>query len=178
MLIALFTSISLCAQEAPATSVVVEYSRATYDFGADQRRVTLDGPVTITTQTLLITCDRAEILSSRKQPTASPTGSSLSDASLGTIDYILATGNVDIRQMGTRATAGKAEIFPHEQRLVLEDNPRIMDAHGTVSGYRITFFQGKRQIRIDPGEGGQRNRIELNNVRDIDFLMGENPPNQ
>jgi lipopolysaccharide export system protein LptA len=153
-------------------SVIVEYTQAVYDFGGPTKKVMLEGPITITSDTLEIRCDRAEVHSSRESsaaPSADPS------PNLGTIDYILAVGNVDIRQMGTQALAGRAEIFPLERKLVLEDNPRIVDANGTVSGHRITFLQGERQIRIEAGESGERNRIELNDIRKIEFLMGEEP---
>lgn len=167
--------IALHAEEPDAerSSVVVEYSRAVYDFSGDTKKVTLEGPITITSDSMTIQCDRAEVHSSRESGTAT---TSTHTPNMGTIDYILAVGNVDIRQMGTQALAGRAEIFPLERKLVLEDHPRIIDANGTVSGHRITFLQGERQIRIDPAESGERNRIELNDIRQIEFLMGEQEP--
>jgi len=164
----------LTAEETPKTSVVIDYSRAVYDFSSDQKKVILEGPITITTQTTTIHCDRAEVLSSRKKDDEGLNNAS--NTSLGTIDYILAIGNVDIRQMGTQALAGKAEIFPQERKLVLEEDPKIIDKNGIVSGHRITFLQGERQIRIEPGESGTRNRIQLNDISEIDFLMGEKAP--
>jgi len=163
--------------EEEKTSVIIEYSQAVYDFSGDQKKVILEGPITISTQTMKITCDHAEVLSSRNATTTSPTDTS-TNPTLGTIDYILALGNVDIEQMGTRALAGKAEIFPLERRLVLEDNPRIIDKNGIVSGFRITFLQGDRQIKIEPGDSNVRNRIQLNDISEFEFLMGEKPPVQ
>lgn len=158
--------------EAERSSVIVEYTQAVYEFGGPTKKVILEGPITLTSDTMTIQCDRAEVHSSRE---SDENASANPSPNLGTIDYILAVGNVDIRQMGTQALAGRAEIFPLERKLVLEDNPRIIDANGTVSGHRITFLQGERQIRIDPGESGERNRIELNDIRKIEFLMGEEP---
>lgn len=158
--------------DAERSSVVVEYSKAVYDFGGEQKKVFLEGPITLTTETMVIQCDHAEVHSSRDAGEGDATPAS----SLGTIDYILAVGNVDIRQMGTQALAGRAEIFPLERKLVLEDNPRIIDANGVVSGFRIIFLQGDRQIKIESGDSGQRNRIELNDISKIEFLMGEPAP--
>ena len=175
--IALLPSLNAQQETAPTpkTSVLIEYSQAVYDFSGDQKRVILEGPISITTDSMTIACDHAELLSSRKVETEEP-NTPESNTTIGTIDYILATGNVDIRQMGTQALAGKAEIFPKERKLVLEENPRIIDQNGIVSGHRIVFLQGDRQIRIDPAESGERNRIQLNNISEIEFLMGDKPP--
>lgn len=164
------------AAESDKTSVLIEYSQATYDFSGEQKQVILEGPITISTKTMTILCDHAEILSSRPSDPSTPDKESATN--MGTIDYILAVGNVDIQQMGTRALAGKAEIFPKERRLVLEDDPRIIDNNGTVSGHRITFLQGERQIKIDPGDSGKRNKIQLNDISEIEFLMGDPPVQQ
>ena len=167
---------ALLAQEANQrkSTVDIEYTTASYEFGGDQNRLILQGPIKIQTDTLLVICDKAEILSSRqsKNTSSDPT----QNTQLGTIDYILATGNVDIQQMGTQALAGKAEIFPTERKLVLEDNPRIIDEYGTVSGFRIVFLQGEREIKIEPDPAGSVNRIQLNDINEIDFLMGNEKP--
>jgi len=183
--ILLTSALGLASQEETRkTSVTIEYTKLVYDFSGEQKRVILEGSVKITTNTMTITCDRADLLSSRSQEKTSPENPSAQssaipqDTTLGTIDYILATGNVDIQQMGTQALAGKAEIFPQERKLILEDNPRIIDQNGVVSGYRIVFLQDERQIRIEPGDSDQRNRIQLNDISEIDFLMGEKPPEQ
>jgi lipopolysaccharide export system protein LptA len=169
MALASLFSFSTIAQEAKQTTVEIQYATAVYDFSSEQKKVTLEGPITIATDTLLVNCDHAEVLSSRKEDAAS-------QSNVGSIDYILATGNVVIEQLGTKALAGKAEIFPAERRLVLEEDPRIVDEYGTVSGYRIIFLQGKRNIKIESGPENQRSRIQLNDVEDIDFLMGEDSP--
>ena len=158
------------AEESPRKSTVeIEYSSAVYDFSAEQKKVILQGPITIRTSTLLVTCDTAEVLSSRKENG----DTSGTDSSIGSIDYILAKGNVEITQAGSKALAGRAEIFPSEHKLILEENPRIVDQYGTVSGYRIVFLQGERRIKIESGEEQQRSHISLNNVEEIGFLMGE-----
>ncbi len=163
-------------KESTQSSIIIDYSQAVYDFSGEQTKLILEGPITISDSTMTIQCDHAEVLSSRKNQ--KDPGSEVSSTNPGTIDYILALGNVDIQQMGTQALAGKAEIFPEQRKLVLEDNPRIVDANGTVSGHRITFLQGDRQIKIDPSKTGERNRIQLNDISEIGFLMGEEPPLQ
>jgi lipopolysaccharide export system protein LptA len=171
MLFGIQVTFSSPAQESKPTTVEITYATAVYDFSGEQKKVTLEGPITISTESLKVTCNHAEVISSRKQDATS-------QSNVGAIDYILATGDVIIEQLGTRALAGKAEIFPAERKLVLEDEPKIVDEYGIVSGYRITFLQGKRNIKIESGPEQERSRIQLNDVEDIDFLMGETPADQ
>lgn len=151
------------------STVDIDSTGAVYDFSSEQKKLILQGPITIRTDTLLVTCDTAEVISSRQ----GSDDTLESNSSIGAIDYILAKGNVEITQAGSKALAGKAEIFPAEHKLILEDNPRIVDQYGTVSGYRIVFLQGERRIKIESGEEQERSHISLNNVEEIGFLMGE-----
>lgn len=154
------------------TTVEIDYKSAVYDFSGEQKKVVLEGPITIRTNTLLVTCDHAVILSSRKQSSST----SVENSNLGSIDFIHAKGNVVIEQAGSKALAGLAKIYPSERKLILEDNPRIIDQYGTVSGHRIVFLQGERKIKIESGEEQKRSRIQLNNVAEVGFLMGDEAP--
>ncbi len=162
---------SLIAQSDPAsqtTTLEIEFATADYDFSQAQKKVYLSGPIIITTDTLQVTCDKAEVLTSRQGSETTST-----QTNIGAIDYILATGNVILKQGNSEAHAGRMEIFPTERKLVLEENPKMIDPYGSVSGHRIIFLEGERRIKIESGGEQPRSTIQINEVEEVGFLMGE-----
>lgn len=142
----------------------------------NQRRFMLIGNVVVTDRDLEVSCDEAEVIIDR--PTVSdeePSEPEDARDNPGRISHITAKGNVVIRQKGTRAFAGRAEIFPKEKKLVLEDHPRIEDEKGTVTGFRIVFLQGERRIRIESDPAGKRSRVTLKDIAQVGALFGDNP---
>ncbi len=65
--------------------------------------------------------------------------------------YLLATGKVSITQ-GTRvATCGRAEVLPREEKVVLTENPVVID-HATdfvSAGERITMLRGQERVEVE-----------------------------
>jgi lipopolysaccharide export system protein LptA len=103
------------------------------------------GDVILTGTNLRINCDRLEI-------TALRIGDK--DATVGTLEkikYILAIGNVRIVQGDREATCQRAEVFPREDKVVLTEDPVIIDrSNGFVgAGEKITLFRGKREVFVD-----------------------------
>ncbi len=95
---------------------------------------------------------------------------------IGAISSILLQGNVVIEQAGRRATSGQAEIFPGSGRVVLTDNPVVVDSEGRVTGHRMELLQGERRARVfgDP-TSGERPRVTLPAMQDLGY---QNPPAQ
>lgn len=106
------------------------------------------GNVRITGTNLEITCDRLEIFSV-SQPGDKPAGP-VSDA--GNIRRMLATGHVAIAQEGRKATCGVAEVLPHEDRIILTEEPVITDiATGvTMKGTRMTVNKERDAVIENP----------------------------
>ena len=103
------------------------------------------GKVTVTGTNLKIVCDRLELTATRisEKSGAVP--------ALDKFRYLLATGNVSITQ-GTRvATCGRAEVLPHEEKIVLTEDPVVTDhALSFVSaGERITMLRGQERVEVD-----------------------------
>lgn len=127
-----------------------------------ETRFILTGNVKVTGNDLKILCDRLEVYAARgggSNPTEGLVGP-------GGIERILAIGNVRIEQEGREATAGQAEVFPQERRIVLTESPVLRDEQGLVSGERITFIQGEG-ARVERGERGPV-RITLPALPDLD----------
>lgn len=95
---------------------------------------------------LIVTCDLLEVVARRE---GVDDDSDATFGQLGTIESIIATGNVEIRQSGRRAEAGRAQVLPHEGRVVLTDGPRVYDGQGEVSGWRITLLRDERRALVE-----------------------------
>jgi lipopolysaccharide export system protein LptA len=111
----------------------------------DETKAICTGNVTLTGTDLRVVCDRLELTASRlgTQPTSVPT--------LEKFRYLLATGHVSITQ-GTRgATCGRAEVLPREEKVVLTENPVVID-HATdfvSAGEKITMLRGKERVEVE-----------------------------
>ena len=101
--------------------------------------------VILTGTNLRITCDQLTIIATRLGD---------KDATVGDIEkfkYILATGNVRIIQGDRESTSQRAEVFPREDKVVLSEDPVIIDhSNGFVAaGEKITLFRGKREVFVE-----------------------------
>jgi len=108
------------------------------------------GDVTIRGEDFTAECERMEVR----------TDSGGTD-DFGAISVIEATGNVRISQGERIATAGKALIYPTEDKVVLEEGPVVRDGRGTVTGYRMILRGADRRISVEPGPDGTQPQVEL-----------------
>ncbi len=125
--------------------------------------------VTLTGTNLKLVCDHLEITASglgAKPGKSDPAEQNATLPNLEKFKYLLATGNVQIVQGEREATAGRAEVFPREDRIVLTEKPVITDhgndtvANGVVShandyvqrGSKITMYRGDRKVVIENNE--------------------------
>ncbi len=103
------------------------------------------GSVTLTGTNLRILCDRLEF---------SALGVGDKTATVPTLDkfkYMIATGHVVIVQGDREATCGRAEVLPHDDKVILTINPVLID-HGTgwtSAGEKITMLRGERRVIVE-----------------------------
>ncbi len=115
-----------------------------WSVGPETRGV-CTGSVTLTGTNLKITCDRLEF-------TALGIGDK--NSTLPTLEKfktLLATGHVVIVQGDREATCGRAEVLPHEDRVVLTQNPVVVD-HGadlTNTGDEIILDHHDRRVIVN-----------------------------
>ncbi len=88
---------------------------------------------------------------------------------MGAISQITATGHVKIEQEGRTAICGRAEIFPREGKIVLTENPILVDNNGRVEGFKITLFKDDRKALIDPYPEGGRTKVILPALPNLSF---------
>ena len=92
-----------------------------------------------------LTCDYLEVIVVR-------TGDK--SATLGKVDKfrsMLATGNVHMIQGDREAACGRAVVLPGEDKIVLTENPVLVDheQNQRAAGKTITMLRAKRQVLID-----------------------------
>lgn len=104
------------------------------------------GNVVLTGTNLRITCDRLTVIAARLGDKNAAIGEGFER-----FKYILAAGNVRIVQGDRESTSQKAEVFPREDKVVLSEDPVIIDhSNGFVAaGEKITLFRGKREVFVD-----------------------------
>ena len=140
----------------PTEKTVIQSDRLDVINTDEGNRFIFFGSVHIEGQDFTATCDRIEVR----------TDAGGAD-DFGAIAYIEATGNVVILQEGRKATAGKALIYPQEDKVVLEDGPVVSDERGKVSGYRMVLQGENRKITIERGPDGEQPRVELPSLESI-----------
>jgi len=92
-----------------------------------------------------IACDRLEIIAARLGDR---------DAAIGEFrgfKYLLATGNVRLRQGDREATCGRAEVLPEQDKVVLYEDPVVIDHSSDfiAAGSQITLLRGERRMAIE-----------------------------
>ena len=124
--------------------------------------------VRVSGNNIIVTCDSLEVVANRG---SGETGAVIGE--LGSIETIVAYGNVHITQAGRHAYAGKAEVFPREERVVLSQAPKIVDDGAEVTGWRIILLKGERRavVESDPASGNQRPTVTLDALPDLGYDM-------
>lgn len=123
------------------------------------------GSVVLLGTNLKITCDRLEF-------TALGVGDKT--ATVPTLDkfkHMLATGHVVIVQGDREAVCGRAEVLPQDDKVVLTENPSVVD-HGTgwtSAGEQITLLHGERRVIVD------KSRVVGPSIKDLGFDPTKTP---
>ncbi|UCD83461.1 MAG: LptA/OstA family protein [Deltaproteobacteria bacterium] len=64
------------------------------------------------------------------------------------IERIIASGNVKINGKDISATAGQAEFFPPEGKIILSGNPEIWQGSDKLEGDEVIVFWGSERIMV------------------------------
>lgn len=120
--------------------------------------------VVVTGTNLKLTCDRLEVITTRKgDPTATI-------GKLGRFKSLIAEGGVHIVQSDREAACGRAEVLPDDDKIILTDHPVVKDlANGaTATGPRMVLYRGERRAVIEGAEDAP-SRIILPAIKDLGF---------
>jgi hypothetical protein len=126
--------------------------------------------VTVTGTNLKLTCDRLEVITTRKgDPTATI-------GKLGRFKSLIAEGNVLIVQADREASCGRAEVLPDDDKIILTEHPVIKDLTNgaTATGPKMVLYRGERRAVIEGAEADP-SRIILPPVKDLGFTKDQKP---
>ena len=107
--------------------------------------ITFRDKVLVTGTELKLNCDFLQVVVKRKGDDT---------ATLGTINKfrsMLATGNVILVQGDREAACGRAEVLPEQERVILTENPVVVDRDQKtrIAGEKITLLRGQRQVLVE-----------------------------
>ena len=144
--LALVAAHPLPAQAAKPVPTELTSERLEMTSTDDDTTALATGDVVLTGTNLRITCDRLTVIATRLGDKKAAIGEGFER-----FKYILATGNVRIVQGDRESTSQKAEVFPREDKVVLSEDPVIIDhSNGFVAaGEKITLFRGKREVFVE-----------------------------
>ncbi len=141
--------------QAPET--VIDSDSLTMQGTDDYNEFTFAGRVHAEGRELLLLADKLVVKARRQQARRAPEGAV---GQIGAIESIVATGNVEIRQAGRVAYAGRAEVQPDAGLVILSENPRIVDEKATVKGWKIVYNSQNKTVQVlpDPNQPQQGER--------------------
>lgn len=124
--------------------------KLTYDSGKNQ--VIFEGKVHVTRQAMEIWSDLLTVLldDSGQKPSSGSAGAMGMGG--GKVERIIAEKNVRIKQENKVGTCGKATYFVNEGRIVMEQDPVIVDGENNIRGKTITYYTqtGRSVVTSDP----------------------------
>lgn len=123
---------------------------------------------------LELRCDELTVVSLRRP--GGDDGEAVGE--IGSIESIVAVGNVEIYQSGRSAFAGRAEVNPAAGTVTLKESPRIVDRDVEVEGYQFVLNQGERRFQSipdpnAPGDRPSRSVVRLGALPDLGFDQDE-----
>src|SRR4051812_26336675 len=151
---------ALHAEEPPSTVITSDKSEVWSTEAADsETHGYFEGNVVVTGNNLKITCDRLDLLASRVGDKTVTVGN------LEKFKYLLAVGKVHIMQGDREATCGRAEVFPRDDKVVLTENPIVVDRGGPATwvGTKLVLLRGERRVL------GENVKITFPPIKDLGF---------
>ena len=107
--------------------------------------ITFRDNVVVVGTDLKLTCDFLQVVVLRKGDPAATIGK------LEKFRSMLATGHVHIVQADRDAACGRAEVLPDKDRIVLTENPVVVDhdQNTRIRGEKITLLRAQRQVLVE-----------------------------
>ena len=135
------------------------------------------GSVKLTATNLEITCNQIEVFTDVKDKDGNDT---LGD--LSSIRRIIATGNVKIVQEERMATSGRAEVYPNDDYILLDEDPIVYQNDITIdgTGAQMRILRGNGRVELI-GDANNKIRVTGRPIEDFGFEENEDtivPPEE
>ncbi len=135
------------------------------------------GSVKLTATNLEITCNQIEVFTDVKDKEGNDT---LGD--LSSIRRIIATGNVKIVQEERMATSGRAEVYPNDDYILLDEDPIVYQNDITIdgTGAQMRILRGNGRVELI-GDTNNKIRVTGRPIEDFGFEENEDsiaPPEE
>jgi lipopolysaccharide export system protein LptA len=156
----------LAAQSADIKPTVIESEQLDMKSTDTTQTFIFSNKVVVTGTNLHLTCNRLEVVTTRKgDPTATI-------GKLGNFKSLIATGDVHLVQEDREAACGRAEVLPEDDKIILTENPVVKDLStgATASGPRMELYRGERRAVISGGT-----TIALPPIKDLGFDKNKKP---
>jgi lipopolysaccharide transport protein LptA len=154
----------LVPTDKPLQPTVIEAERSRSETNDGESYLIFSGSVKLTATNLVITCNQLEVFAKTKEEEEE-------EAAIGefsSIQQIIATGNVRVVQEERTATAGRMEVLPNEDVIILDDDPMLFQGGNTAGGKgtQLTIHRGKGRVEWT---GGADNKVIFTTAPIQDF---------
>ena len=149
----------------PLEPTVIEAERSRSETNDGESYLIFSGSVKLSATNLVITCNQLEVFAKTKKDEEETVIGEISS-----IQKIIATGNVRIVQEERTATAGRMEVLPNEDVIILEEDPILFQGSYTMGGpgTQLKFERGKSRVEMI---GGTENMVTFSGppIQDLGF---------
>lgn len=156
------------SEDEPTSPTEIECGRARVENDGVNASFIFSEDVLLRATNMELRCDLLEVFTKRLSEEENTIGT------FSSIRKIIATGNVSIMQAERTATAGKAEVLPNEEKVVLYDNPIVVQNGYTFTGHQLVIERGKGRIYV-PGSENKRVRVVGPAIKDLGFEEDNDP---
>jgi lipopolysaccharide export system protein LptA len=171
-LLTLFASFALASSlradepALPPTVITSQTLEMTSTTDGAETRAIFTGNVTVTGNEIKLTCDRLDILAERIGDKSATIGK------LDKFKSLIATGKVNIIQGDREASCGRAEVYPRDDKIVLMENPVVVDHSGptVATGDVIEMLRYHRRVT------GSNVRITFPTLKNLSYDKNSPPP--
>jgi lipopolysaccharide export system protein LptA len=139
----------------------------TIQAGAENKKESIKGPITITAESLTADNKAHTALFETKVVATTTNLTIQSDKMLvfynevgGDVTKIEATGNVRVLRESRIITAKAATYYADEETVVFTGDPRAIDGDNIVSGTKITYFMDNDRFRVENSKVILKNKKE------------------
>lgn len=150
----------------PLEKTVIEAERSRSETKDGATYLIFSGSVKLTATNLIITCNQLEVFANSNDEETEEAEAVIGEFS--SIQKIIATGNVRIVQDQRTATAGRMEVLPNEEVILLDEDPMVFQDSYSVGGpgTQLTIHRGLGRVEMT---GGPENKVSFSGPPIQDF---------